>query len=245
MKNPGMITMILALIIIISGCESDSSGIEAFSDSGKGGSLARFTISGDYLYTVDNNALHTFNISNHQNPFFVSKKDVGFGIETIFPRGEHLFLGTQFGMHIMDISSPANPEEISFFEHIYSCDPVVVDDQYAYITLSVESWCGRNTNELQIVNITDLKDPFLVSSYPMKKPKGLGIDSTTLFICDEGLKVFDVSDVKHIKKMNHYDIDARDVIPYRGRLLVIGQEGIYQYAIQKSGLDLLSTIEVK
>lgn len=244
MQNPGIIPMIFALIILITGCENDGSDIDSFSDTGKGGSLARFTISGDHLYAVDNNALHTFNISNHQDPYFVSKKNVGFGVETIFPRGEHLFLGTQFGMHIMDISSPANPEEISFFEHIYSCDPVVVDSQYAYITLSVESWCGRSTNELQIVNINNLKDPFLVSSYPMKKPKGLGIDSTTLFICDEGLKVFDISDVEHIKKTNQYDIDARDVIPYRGRLLVIGQEGIYQYAIQDKGLNLLSTIEV-
>ena len=38
------------------------------SSGGKGGSTARFAISGSYLYTVDKTSLHVFNISDAANP---------------------------------------------------------------------------------------------------------------------------------------------------------------------------------
>jgi hypothetical protein len=228
-------------LVSISGC--DESTMDSAGDSaGQGGSLARFTISGNHLYTVDWEELHVFDISQPENPVKQGNKPIGFGIETIFAKDNTLYFGTQFGMYIYDITNPENPSEMSFFEHIYSCDPVVVDDKYAYVTLSTGSWCGRNTNELLIVDITNPYSPRLVKTYPMDNPKGLGIDRETLFLCDNGLKVFNVTNVNNIEQTAFFDINARDVIPYNNLLIVLGDDGINQYQYNGNAIEWLSKI---
>ncbi|MEX0290656.1 MAG: LVIVD repeat-containing protein, partial [Flavobacteriaceae bacterium] len=102
---------------------------------GQGGSLARFKIVNDYLYAVDSHSINVFEISDLENPKDLEDVYAGFDIETIFNRGEHLFLGSMRGMYIYDISSPATPSFISEFQHGTACDPVVVDGDYAYVTL--------------------------------------------------------------------------------------------------------------
>ena len=100
------------LIIVLVSCESSSDlglsggrGETSFSaggdsNTGIGGSMARFTIKGDYLYTVDSYDLKTFDIKDKVNPEITSEVNLGWGIETIFPYGENLFIGAQSGMHI-------------------------------------------------------------------------------------------------------------------------------------------------
>ncbi|GAB4343780.1 MAG: hypothetical protein OHK0038_23870 [Flammeovirgaceae bacterium] len=212
--------------------------------SGQGGSLARFAISGDYLYTVDNELLKTLDISNPQKPIPSSTTKIGFNIETIFSRGNTLFIGSQNGMYIYDLQNPSTPTKLSVYQHIVSCDPVVADSKYAYVTLRTGTNCFRGVNLLEIIDIQDLTNPTLITSYPMTNPKGLGIDNTTLFVCDDGLKVFDVSDVNNIVLKNHFNISATDVIARGGLLLVLGDEGIMQYQYVGDNLQFLSKISV-
>jgi len=229
-------------------CSESSDGISPSSSdggSGKGGSMARFTIVGDYLYTVDEWNLKLFNISNLERPVFEKDISAGFGIETIFPYKGKLFLGSESGMYIYDISDAEHPVKLARYEHIYACDPVVVDDYYAYVTLHSEgSWCGRNTNELQIVDITNPSNPWFVKSYDMINPLGLGIDSTTLFLCDEGLKVYDISDVYNLDLKHYFNITAYDVIPVDGLLMVVGSDGLYQYRYANDTIQFLSKIGI-
>ena len=189
---------------IVASCESDSGMQQPDSRSGVGGSTARFTISHGHLYTVDNSNLKVFDISTESNPIYAKDLNVGFGIETIFPRENNLFIGSREGMTIYDISTPNNPQYVSSFSHIYSCDPVVVEGDYAFVTLSTSNACSRGTNELQIIDISNLNSPNLVQIYPMLSPKGLGIDNGTLFICDDGLKVYDASNVNDIKLLHNF-----------------------------------------
>lgn len=44
---------------------------------GVGGSPARFSLAGDYLYTVDEQSLRIFDISNRDKPKFVNGKFIG------------------------------------------------------------------------------------------------------------------------------------------------------------------------
>src|SRR5690606_22453228 len=167
----------------------------------------------------------------------------GFDIETIFNRGDHLFLGSMRGMYIYDITSPASPELVSEFQHGTACDPVVVDDNYAYITLRGGNFCGALDSSLQIINITDLQNPELTISYPMDNPYGLGIKDNLLFICDgsSGLKVYDKTNVEDLELLDHFtDIDTYDVIPLEERLLMIGDNVLFQYEYSDEGIDLLS-----
>ena len=73
---------ILLGVAALSSCEFDSDNNS--SETGTGGSLARFTIKGNYLYAVDYSNLSTYNITDPTNITLSEKTNVGFGVETIF-----------------------------------------------------------------------------------------------------------------------------------------------------------------
>jgi hypothetical protein len=143
-------------------------------------------------------------------------------------------VGTTTGMLIYDISDAALPTYISSYNHISSCDPVVVDGQYAYATLRTGTRCANGQNLLDVIDISSITSPYLVKSYPLFNPHGLGVDGNLLFICDgdAGLKIYNKSDPLAIitNQIAHYpDFNTFDVIPMNGILMLIGNEGLYQY----------------
>ena len=220
------------------------------SGPGVGGSLARFTIGNDHLYLLDGSDVVAVNVDNSQTPTESSRTQISWDMETIFPHKDKLFIGARSGMHIVDIASPEMPQLVSTYRHVTSCDPVVVDDKYAYVTLRSENICNSGNNLLEVINIENPVAPTLVSSYAMTNPHGLGIDQNTLFLCDgnAGLKAFDATDVLAIDKnmIAHYDnIDATDVIPFNNLLMMIGEDGIFQYDYSNpKDIKLLSQIAV-
>lgn len=203
--------------------------------TGIGGSMARFTISDDHLYSVDNSRLYVFDITTLENPVALSNSEIGWGIETIFPYEDKLFIGSQRGMYIYDISNPTAPLRLSLFEHVQSCDPVVVQDTIAYVTLRGGATCRNDwTNQLDVIDISDPTQPTLLASHMMQNPHGLGIDGNTIFICEGefGLKIFDASNHYTISNqmISHFNaMDAFDVIPFNEILILIGQDGLYQF----------------
>jgi hypothetical protein len=220
------------------------------SGSGVGGSMARFTISGDHLYLLDGGNIQAVNVASETNPVAKSKTYLSWDIETIFPYKTNLFIGSSSGMYILDVSTPESPQKISTYAHVRSCDPVVVDDDYAYVTLRSGTECQGFTNQLEIIDISDLTSPQLLKTYPMTNPHGLGIDDKTLFICDgdDGLKAYDATDVNKISdnQLAHYkNINAFDVIPLDNVLMMIGRDGIYQYDYSDpKAIRMLSKIEI-
>lgn len=216
-------------------------------DTGQGGSLARFKIVGDFLYAVDSHNINIFEISDLENPLDLEDVYAGFDIETIFNRGEHLFLGSMRGMYIYDISSPDKPEFVSEFQHGTACDPVVVDGDYAYVTLRGGNGCGATESGLFIVDISNISSPELKISYPMDGPYGLGIKDEKLFVCDgeSGLKVYDKTDVENLVALDHFkDINTFDVIPLENTLLMVGDGVLYQYEYLAENIQLLSTLNL-
>lgn len=224
--------------------ESSSSG----NQTGKGGSMARLTIYQNYLYAVDRQNLQTFDISNVYDPKPWNKVNIGWNIETIFPYKDKLFIGSQTGMYIYDNSTPWNPTRLCEFRHARGCDPVVANDKYAYVTLRSGTRCAGNENELHILDITKITDPILLKSYPMQNPGGIGVDETTLFLCDgpAGLKVFDVKDPMNIQLLDwKSDLKNYDVIPLGNVLLMVGDDGLYQFDYTNPReLKLLSKISI-
>jgi hypothetical protein len=173
----------------------------AGSTFGIGGSMARFGLYNDYLYAVDNANLHIFDIKNADSPNDIGQQNVGWDVETMFLYDGHMFLGTQSGMRIFSLEVPTVPNYISDFWHVTSCDPVVISDGYAYVTLRGGNSCGSNVNRLDVLELSsDYKNITLVASYPLHGPYGLGVDDQTLFVCDSdaGLKVYDIEDKLHI-----------------------------------------------
>ncbi len=233
------------LSIALLGCACSFDGSFDSSETGTGGSMARFAIVNNHLYTVDHQNLHSFEITDmtsFQTLRYVNKTNAGFGIETIFPHHNHLFLGAQNGMHIYDLTNPGQPNKLSFTPHFMSNDPVVVNDNYAYVTLRSENVWWRHVNMLQIYDISNLKDPILVKEYSMENPKGLGIDGNLLFICDNRLKVFRLNTPVEIEKIAEFNIPAIDVIPNGNHLYVVASDGFYQYQYADESITLISKI---
>jgi len=244
------------LVFALSSCQNDESfsndRAESVNSKGRGGSLARFTVVGDKLYTIDNDQMRVFDIAENTNPTFEQTVDLINVVETVFPYNDYLYLGTQTGMLIYDISNPSAPRYVSMYEHVQACDPVVVQGNYAYVTIRSETTCRNTSNidQLEVINVSNPEQPFAVNQYQLENPYGLGIDDGLLFVCDgnAGLKVFDVTFTPDRIQLLHEfrDIKARDVIPFNGLLLLIAEEGFYQYQYNPSGeMDLLSFIEVE
>ena len=221
---------------------------------GKGGSMARFGLYNDFLYTVDQYQLFVFNVSDASNPVKVVTQGVGWNVETMFLYDHHMFLGTTNGMIILELVNPSAPRQISSLWHATTCDPVVVQDGYAYITLRGGTACNRNgtvnLNVLDVVKLSaDYKINNFIASYEMKAPYGLGIDKDILFLCDDGLKVYNVADKLNINKnlIAHFkDIKTYDVIPLDKFLFMIGDDGFYLYDYSNlKDIKLLGSIPVK
>lgn len=214
---------------------------------GQGGSLARFKIVGDYLYAVDSHNINVFDISDLENPADLDDVFAGFDIETIFYNGEYLFLGSMRGMYIYNITVPSSPEFVSEFQHGTACDPVVVDGDYAYVTLRGGNNCGATESGLFIVDISNISNPELAVSYPMDEPYGLGVRNEKLFVCDgsSGLKVYDKTDINSLQLLDHFqDVVTFDVIPMQNQLLMVGDDVLYQYRYNQDGISLLSSLSL-
>lgn len=207
--------------------------------SGTAGSMARFALMSNRLYVIDlNGVMRLFDLSTPEVPTYVNTIGVEQGIETIFPyyrdgKG-YLFIGATNGMFIYDNNDPNNPSLLSKFVHVNSCDPVVVEGDIAYVTLRSGTECEGFTNELQLIDVSDLENPDLIETYNMYNPHGLGIDEGLLFICDgsEGLKIYDLrqstervteKELKH----NIKGVFAYDVIPYNGTLVLSSDVGFH------------------
>ncbi len=214
---------------------SANAGVNWTGGSGTGGSMARFMLNEDYLYVIAvPTRLKTVDITAAAEMAVIDSIDVPRNMETLFRLQNNLFIGTTTGMLIFDLVNPKKPVQISSYDHITACDPVVVDGQYAYVTLRTGNRCNNGQNLLEVIDISSITNPYLVKSYPMFNPHGLGTDGDLLFVCDgtAGLKIYDKSDPLAIitNKIAHYpDFDTYDVIPMNGILMLVGTGGIYQY----------------
>jgi len=227
-----------------------SSGISG-SGVGFGGSMARFGIKDNVLYLVDQNSLKIFDIADQTNPVKAGEVYPGWNVETMFISGNNLFFGSTTGMIIYDITNSLVPVFKTTFNHARSCDPVIVDDTLAYITLRAGTACGGTESALDVVSVKDITKPVMVYAMPMANPHGLGKAGDLLFICDGnyGLKIYDASDPRKIGYrliFTYPYINAYDVIPIGNVLVTISSDGLFQYDYSDvRNITLLSKIEVK
>lgn len=202
------------------------------SSTGVNGSMSRFTFYSDYLYSVFQNQISIFEFEDKEPVKAANEVYVGWNVETIFSYKNNLFMGTPTGMLIYSVADPLNPVYQSSVQHVYGCDPVVVENDIAYVTVHSGDNCGQNVNQLIIIDVKDVASPKAVVTYSMTKPMGLAISNNTLFVCDDGLKIFDATNpqtimanqLAYFQNMNGYDVIALDNV-----LMMIASDGIYQY----------------
>ncbi len=241
MKTTNLILLFLLLSVLINSCTKESTNASASSQSGAGGSTARFTIAGNYLYVVDHTSLKSFDISNQSNPIFKSKTEIGINIETIFPYADKLFIGSSSSMYIFSLTDPAKPERTAKADYTIqmSCDPVVAKDSVAYATLRATGRCGGGMSALVVYNIKNISMPVQVNTISLYAPYGLGVKDSALYVCEGqgGLKIFNVRNAYNPIFVS--DITGNtffDVIPYGNILIGQVSDGFVLYDIATNPL---------
>lgn len=236
--------LIFIFSILLVGCASDSSVNADSAGDGQGGSLATFTLKGNYLYVVDSQSLNVFNIKETTNPVKVNEVFIGFEIETLFPFNDYLFIGSQDAMYIYDLSNPEFPKQLSRSSHFRSCDPVVANERYAYVTLHTNSRCFGTLNELQTYDINDVENPKLLNVRELTEPKGLStFGSNYLLVCDDTVKIFDVSNAEQSKFVKEIPTKgAIDIIIRNNHAFIISEGSIDQYALNMENIEVFEKI---
>jgi hypothetical protein len=154
-------------------------------------------------------------------------------VESVFSCRDKLFLGTPSALNIYSIENPVLPVYFSQLSHVYSrCNSIAVHKNLVYVSIYSENLCGQSSDQLTIFDINNAESPLKISSYPMKYPKGLGINKDKLFICDTGLKVFKIGEPETLmnNQLTYYkQVDAYDITFFNNIILLIADDGLYQY----------------
>jgi hypothetical protein len=209
--------------------ESSPSGDSA---NGQGGSMARFTLMGDYMYIVDNTTLKTIRLDDPAHPKHLAYKDTepaGWNwnmgnIETIYPDLDRnlLFIGSQTAMYIYDASNPELLTKRGEASHIRSCDPVVSYGDYAYVTLNNSNnrtcWSDQNVLKIYDISYLDSKEygqPRELRNIQLATPQGLGVDEVRerLFVCAHGLLMYDITDPVNPTLVDDLQNSVGEVVP--------------------------------
>jgi hypothetical protein len=210
------------------------------------GSMARFLMIDDFLYVIsDQSTIKVFDVSSKNlslvTTFYPWNEGGGWGnIETLFSFGDHLFIGSSTGMLAYDVSNASSPEYISNYSHMTSCDPVVANDDFAFVTLRSGTECGSpDMDQLNVLDIQDIMDPQEIGVYELNNPHGLALDSdqNLLFVCDgaSGLKIFNTAEINSLKEIGSQSGDTYDVIARGNVIQVIGDGGLVQYSYDATG----------
>lgn len=253
MKLAMRFLIVLASFLCITCAEdldSENIGPGNTANDGINGSYSQIIVYGNWMYGLQDNLLTTLDISDKSDIRIMHQEELAFDIESIFRYEQLLFIGSSSSMYIYEIGSdgiPISQSVTDYFaeedvnEFICWSDPIVADDQLAYVTLStsrVVERCGRRTsdqvNEMRIFDISDIGNPLQISAIAMFNPKGLAKHHDFIYVCDDtaGLKVVDVSNPQSPTLVSALSgFTAYDAVVYRGILLVVGGDSFIQFDI--------------
>ncbi len=212
------------------------------------GSVNRIAATKGHVYVINTNAIHPFE-DNGDLTAFEKIWSVG-GMETIYPDGDKLYIGTQQSMEIFDIRNPAQPQWTASFQHANSCDPVLPCGDVAYVTLRTGDVgnCPGDENALLVLDVKT-SNPTQLQEIEMESPFGMTIVGSKLYVGEgsNGLKVFNIEDKQNITLDTwEPNIEAYDIIHHPTNpnlILIAGPVGISQYEIEGDAtFSLLSTM---
>jgi len=215
------------------------------------GTANRMAISGNDLFVINSSALFSFDITDDElrtHEAYGRDNQIGWSMETIYSKDDLLFIGSQNGMEIY--RKTANSiEPVGGYFHATGCDPVLPTDAgIAYITLRSGDECPGDVNTLNVVNINNLNNPFLIQEIQMVQPFGMALINDLLYVGEgnNGLRVFDatnrdmLSEVSYMPSISAYDIIEHPTIP--NVILLASETGLVQYDIVGDNYSPISEI---
>ncbi len=219
------IICLLEVIVHISACDS-----EPLVRQGKAYQKANFTVQDNRIYALDNDRLIIYKL-NQGIITYSTTTPLDYYVESIFSTPSLLFLSFRSSF-IYDISIPDNPEYLSTYSNLYSCDRIAFTTDYLFSTKNLAQSC-RNSNgdKLEILNLSALPQE-LLTTYNITSPQSLSISEQTLFVCSstDGLSIFSIQDPTNITLIKNYSsILGKHVFSQSGKLFVTHTNTIDQY----------------
>ncbi len=222
----------------------------ASNSDGAIGTVNRIAYSQDHVYVISKSKMSVFDNSVGFESVF--SESIGWGMETIYPRGSKLYVGTRQSMEVYNAENPALPEWESSFWHPTSCDPVFpVTEEIAYVTLRTDEFsnCGGDVNTLLVLNISNSDFIREIQQFEMESPFGMTLIEDKLYVGEgeNGLKIFDATDKSNLRLQKwDQNVTAYDVIAHPDRIdlvLISGPLGFAQYQVSGNNeMQLLSQI---
>jgi hypothetical protein len=166
------------------GCHRDYAAGGTETSNGVGGSYAVFAIIDTFLYYVSESSLITMSVARPESPRELSRLYLGWTVETLYPMAEYLYIGGQTGMYVIDRVNGAKPSLIGSLQHFQACDPVVVQDTIAYVTLRSGNGCGAVADELLTLSVADPVKPRLLHEDTVVTPYGLAVNDSLLYMAN-------------------------------------------------------------
>ena len=242
--------LLFCTLLALFACAADSNDFTPdLGGTGTAGSLARFTIVGNNLLVLKSDALIQYRIESNGQLSQVRFLDFfNSNLETVFPYGENVLVGSNNGVHFLGFDNQGIIELLSTYSHLTACDPVVAANGLAFSTLR-SSNCRFNTREvLDIIDISDIENPRIVKSYDTEAPYGLTISGNNLFVCERGgLAMYDVANPESILLKVFMDFNDElplDVIHAQGNLILRTDQAIYNMSYTSSGVfNILAQIQ--
>ncbi|MDL2256715.1 hypothetical protein LJC06_00755 [Bacteroidales bacterium OttesenSCG-928-I14] len=212
------------------------------------GSMSRFALKFNHLYTIDGQSMRVYDLnsleSKQRESAIVSTPP---NTERLSYSENKLFLISPGGMNTYLVTNPAQPVNVGETDFINSCNHISVFGDIAYVTSYSGNSCKQAQSKLTLFDVSDTCEE--IEAYQMSNPRGIEAYGGKLFVCDEGLKVYQTSNTQPIihKQLLHLkDIRALDVKMLGNILVVTCTKGLLQYKMEAdSRLSLLSTIPVE
>jgi len=161
------------------------------------------TVSGDYVYMAHScDGLLIMDVSTPSSPFVAGKSD-GFRLGRGFAiSGNNAYALDGSGFHVVDISSPSNPVEVSSFNLPWDPWHIAVWGDYAYIS-GMENRSGDNWANLSVVDLSDPLNPSYVGYWVNDNKSnhymgGIAVSRNYVFL---GINDYSSSDMKAVLKV--------------------------------------------
>ncbi len=220
---------------------------------GQIGTVNRITENLGFIYVISNSKIHVFDNNGTLNKS--NEIETQNDLQTIYPNGDYIFLGTRSSMDIYDVRNPETPVEVSSHWHTTACDPVLpYESDVAYVTVRTGDFsdCPGDENALLVLDVSDVTQPEERTAISLTSPYGMAIENNILYVGNgaAGLHMYDVTDrFNPLFKGVNAAVKAYDVIPHptiTNLILTSGPNGIEQYEFNEEtlNLSLISHIQI-
>lgn len=206
----------------------------------------------DLLFVNTFNSLYTIRLSEKEPTKNDEVANSYFFCESIFTYKDFLFLRSPTSTYITPSKLPINHDQIVYTNNINLESYIDISNDLLFSTYTQHKYLSSvhsQTHQLLVYDISNGNISDEIASYALTSPKGLAIENEILFICDDGLKVFQVQQTGEltIDLLTHYKTIHGGKPTFLGKntLLLIADDGLYQYDYSNlKEIKLLSKLSV-